>query len=64
MRGCIARNCGTILAMTKPTAPAKTGTLTSNRRDSGKSSRSAMTMPPTHMMGEVTSMLAPISTSI
>ncbi len=41
-----------------------TGTLTSSRRDSAPSSRTAMMTPPTMVMGAATSIVHPIRTSI
>jgi hypothetical protein len=52
--GCISRNLGIIRLMMKPMLPARTGMHTSNRRDSARSSRTAITMPPTHMIGAIT----------
>ncbi len=64
IRGCIARNCGTIREMISPTLPASTGTAITRSRESVRSSRSAITIPPMHMIGADTSIVVPISTSI
>ena len=62
--GCIARNFGIIRLMMKPRLPASTGMHTSNRRDRSRSSRSAITIPPTHMIGAITIIVALINTSV
>ena len=62
--GCIERNSGIIRAMIRPMLPASTGMQTSSNRERSRSSRSAITMPPTHMIGAITSIVTPISTSI
>ena len=64
MRSCISRNCGIIRRMIRPIATTITGTLTSISQDRPTSSRSAMMMPPTHMIGAATSIVQVITTSI
>ena len=64
MRTCIVRNSGRIRTMIIPTMPTSTGTITSSRPDSGMSWRSAITMPPTHMIGADTISVKLSSTSI
>ncbi|PFW99937.1 hypothetical protein CJ468_06305 [Nocardia farcinica] len=63
MRACISRKPGTSLATTRPIANASAGTAMSSSQDSFKSSRSAMMMPPTHMIGAITSTVTDITTS-
>ena len=48
----------------KATARISAGTLTSNSHDSEKPSRIAMTIPPTAMIGAITSIVNVISTRI
>ena len=55
MRSCINRNCGTIRHTTSPMLTTSTGTLTSSSPESATSSRSAMTTPPTIVIGAATS---------
>ena len=62
--GCITRNFGIIRLMMKPMQPASTGMHTSSRRDNVMSSRTDITMPPMHMIGAITIMVALINTSI
>ncbi len=64
MRGCIARNSGIMREMMNAIEPAMIGTTIRSSFDSAASSRSAITIPPTHMIGDCTSIVAPISTSI
>ena len=54
MRPCIRRNCGIIFDTISAIAATSTVTLTTISQDSPRSSRSAMMMPPTHMIGAVT----------
>ena len=61
---CIRRNRGTIRTTITPIAPARTGTDTATSHDSPGSSRSAMTIPPMHMIGAATSIVQEVSTSI
>ena len=61
---CIRRNRGTIRMTIIPTAPASTGTHTATSHDRPASSRSAITIPPTHMIGAATSIVQEVSTSI
>ena len=59
MRVCMRRNCGTIRADDqRRSTTASTGTLTTSSQDSPRSSRTAMMMPPTHMIGAATIMRA------
>jgi hypothetical protein len=48
----------------EPIATSSAGTQTSISQDSPTSSRSAMTMPPTHMIGAATSSVQVMTTSI
>ncbi len=64
MRVCIARKPGTIRTITAPIAITSTGTQTTISHDSCTSSCSAMTTPPKHMIGAVTSIVQDSSTSI
>ena len=64
IRVCMARNCGSIRTITAPIAATSTGTHTAISQDSPTSSRSAMTIPPTHMIGAATSMVQVVRTSI
>ena len=57
---CMARKCGTIRLMTAPTEAPSSGTATATSQESPASSRSAMTMPPTIMMGAVTIIARPM----
>ena len=61
---CMRRNRGTIRTTITPIAPASTGTDTATSHDSPGSSRSAMTIPPMHMIGAATSIVQEVSTSI
>lgn len=63
-RSCIVRNSGRIRFTIRLTAMPSTGTTASSTADSGTSWPSAMTMPPTHMMGADTISVNVISTSI
>jgi hypothetical protein len=60
----MARNCGTIRTTIEPIDSRRAGTLTTISQASPTSCRSARMMPPTHMIGAVTSMLQVITTSI
>ena len=64
MRVCMRRNCGIIREMMSPTAMTSAGTLTTMSQDEPDVLRSAMMMPPTHMIGAVTIIVQVISTSI
>lgn len=64
MRFCMTLNAGTMRTTTKPMLSASAGTAIPRSHDSPKSSRRAMTMPPTHMMGAITRMVQPIRTTI
>lgn len=64
IRVCMSRKPGTIRRMIRPSATASTGTQTSISQESPTSSRSAITTPPTLMIGAATSMVQLSSTSI
>ena len=64
MRVCISRKPGTIREMMKPTARNSTGTQTTSSQDSPRSSRIAISTPPTIMIGAATIIVQVISTSI
>ena len=64
IRSCIIRNSGRICRTTSRIAPASTGMATATSQDRPTSSRSAMKMPPTMVIGADSSMVADISTSI
>ncbi len=64
MRACILRKFGTIRLTTRPTLRNSAGTTTARIQPSPKSSRSAITTPPTIMIGAETAMVQAISTSI
>ena len=64
MRSCILRKLGTIRLTTKPTLMNSAGTTTARIQPRPKSSRSAITTPPTIMIGADTAMVQAISTSI
>ena len=51
MRTCMSRNCGIIREITRPMAMSRTGMLTSSRRDSPPSSRTARMTPPMAVTG-------------
>ena len=57
-------NHGTIRQMTRPTTRPSSGTATATSQDSPTSSRSAMMMPPTIMIGVDTSSAKPMKTTI
>ncbi len=63
-RPCMSRNCGTILRMIRPIATTSTGTLTTSSQDRPTSSRSAITRPPTHMIGAATNIPQNMSTTV
>ena len=48
---CIERKCGTIREMIRPIAIPRAGTATATSQDRPRSSRRAMKMPPTIMIG-------------
>ena len=48
---CIERKCGTIREMIRPIEMPSAGTATSTSQDRPRSSRVAMKMPPTIMIG-------------
>ena len=62
--GCMIRNFGIIRPMMRPMPPAMAGMHTSRSFDSPRFSRSAITIPPTHMIGATTSIVMLMSTSI
>ena len=64
IRSCILRNPGTIWEMTVPMAITSTGMLTVSTSDRPVSSRTAMMIPPTSVIGAATSSVQVISTSI
>jgi hypothetical protein len=64
IRFCMSRNDGTIFRMMSPIATTSTGTLTPISQDKPTSSRSAITTPPTHMMGAAISIVHVVITSI
>ena len=61
---CMARKSGRARISTRPMNTPITGTATRMTLDSGTSRRSAMMMPPTHMMGAARVTLSIISTTI
>ena len=63
-RFCMVRNSGRIFRTIRLTAMPSSGTTTSSSDDSGTSWPSAITMPPTHMIGAATISVKLISTSI
>ncbi len=64
MRSCMARKPGTIREITNPTARNSSGTQTASSQDSPRSSRIAISTPPTIMIGAATIIVQVISTSI
>ena len=64
MRSCITRKFGTIVRTIRPIEIPSTGTTASTSHDRPASSRAAMMMPPTIMMGAETIRVPAISTSI
>lgn len=64
IRSCMRRNCGTIRETTSPTPPTSSGMLTVSTHDRPTSSRSAMTMPPTEVIGAAMKSVQVISTNI
>ena len=64
MRVCISRKPGIIREMMKPTARNSIGTQTASSQDSPRSSRIAISTPPTIMIGAATIIVQVISTSI
>ena len=64
IRSCILRNPGTICEITVPMARTSTGMATVRISDRPTSSRIAMKMPPTNMIGADTSSVQVIRTSI
>ena len=64
MRFCINRKPPIIRLMMSPIAPISTGIATSSSSDSSAFCRTAMMMPPMHMIGAASSMVQVISTSI
>ena len=64
MRDCMSRKLGTIREMMNPSSTASTGTVTAISQDSPRSSRIAMMMPPTIMIGAITISVHDISRSI
>ncbi len=63
-RCCIRRNCGTMRTTASPTARRSKGTQTASNHDKPASSRTAITTPPTTMIGAATSNVHDTSTSI
>ncbi len=61
---CICRKYGTIREMMSPTLTPSTGTMTSSSPESSTFSWSAMTTPPTSMIGAMTMIVRDSSTSI
>ena len=61
---CIRRNCGTIRDAIRPIDAASNGTATATSHDSPTSSRTAMKMPPTIVIGAATSRVQVVTTSI
>ena len=61
---CMDRNSGISRTTRYPTTTVSSGTETQTSQDRLMSSRSAMMMPPMHMMGVATMKFRPISTSI
>ncbi len=61
---CMMRKLGIILRMTRATLRASRGTATATSQDSPTSSRTAMTMPPTIMIGADTIIAAPMKTTV
>ena len=64
MRTCISRKPGTIRLITNPTTRNSTGTETASSQERPRSSRIAISTPPTIMIGAATIIVAVISTSI
>ena len=64
IRSCIRRKLGTIWRTIRPMDRPSTGTTASTSQDRPTSSRAAMMMPPTIMIGAATSRVPAISTSI
>ena len=64
MRSCIHRNCGTIRRITDPTQMSSSGMLISSRAERPTSSRIAMKMPPTAVIGAAMSIVQVMNTSI
>ncbi len=61
---CIRRNCGTMRRMMSPRVIPSTGTATTTSHDSDTSSRSAITMPPTMVIGAPTSSTRPMKVTV
>ena len=64
MRFCISRKPGTIREITKPTTRNSAGTQTASSHERPRSSRIAISTPPTIMIGAATIIVQLISTSI
>ena len=64
MRSCMIRNHGINRETTRPSSTPITGMDTHTSHDSPGSSRRAMTIPPTHMMGAMTMKFSPMRVSI
>ena len=64
IRDCMSRKLGTIREMMNPSSTASTGTVAAISHDSPRSSRIAMMIPPTIMIGAITISVHDISTSI
>ena len=63
MRSCMTRNPGTIRMITRAITTNSIGTHAASSHESVRSSRIAMRMPPTIMIGAATIIVAPIRTS-
>jgi hypothetical protein len=64
MRSCMSRKLGTICRTIRPIDTPSTGTTASTSHERPMSSRAAMMMPPTIMIGAETIRVPPMSTSI
>ncbi len=64
MRTCISRNSRRIRVMIRPISAASTGTMINSSEDSATSWLSAITMPPTPMIGAATIIVNVIRASI
>jgi hypothetical protein len=63
IRSCIRRNRGTIPATTRPRPIPRTGRLTARSQDSPASCRSAMSTPPTTVIGAAMAIVQVMATS-
>jgi hypothetical protein len=64
MRSCMSRKPGTMREMISATATNSSGTQTASNQESPRSSRIAISTPPTIMIGAATIIVHVISTSI